>query len=91
MAKKSREPKQQRIPGTIDVAREPVVRKAQEYVEALTLRMSTQESENVLRAELIDLMIAEDLREFTLDGHEVKLEHTEKDKITIKKLAEPED
>lgn len=89
MAKrKEQAPKQQRIPGTIDVAREAVCHKAQAYVETLQLRMSTQEAENVLRAEVIDLMIAEDLKEFTLDGHEVKLTHTETDKLTIKTLDE---
>lgn len=82
---------QQRIPGTIDVATEPVRKKAEEYVGLLYGRMKTQEQENVARDELIELMQAHDLHEFIADGYEVKLKHVENDKVSVKKLAEAED
>ena len=90
--KKKREPlRQQRIPGTIDVPTEEVLKKGEHYVEMLRTRMSTQEVENVLRSELIELMRGHKIEQFQLDGYEVKLTHSETDKITIKKLEEEEE
>ena len=83
--------RQQRIPGTIDVANGPVRKKAEQYVELLYGRMEQQEQENVARAELIELMQQHDVQEFELDGYEIKLKHTEKDKLTVKKTEATEE
>jgi len=95
MAKKktSREPKvrQQRIPGSIDVPTENVIRKGEEYVEMLQSRMGAQLDENAFRSELIDLMNDAGLTEFSLDGHTVTLTHSETDKITVKKVSDNPD
>lgn len=90
---KSREPKprQQRIPGTIDVPTEAVLKKAEEYVEMLHGRMAAQQDENAFRAELIDLMLEANLTEFALDGHTVTLTHSECDKLSVKKIPEETD
>ncbi len=84
-------PMQQRLEGTIDIATEPVRQKAQVYVDLLYSRMKTQEGENVAREELIELMQEHDIVEFELDGYEVKLKHTEKDKVTVKKTESAEE
>lgn len=80
--------RQQRLPGTIDEPTQAVLAKAEAYVELLYGRMRQQEAENTARDELIELMRADDIREFALDGYEIKLKHTEKDKIAVKKTGE---
>lgn len=86
--KKKMEPiRQQRIPGSIDVPTENVLRKGEEYVEILQSRMALQQDENALRSELIDLMNDAGLKEFALDGHTVALTHSETDKITVKTVS----
>ena len=77
--------RQQRIPGTIDVPTEAVLRKAEEYVEMLQRRMAAQQDENAFRSELIELMKEGKIETFALDGHTVTLSQTETDKITVKK------
>ncbi len=79
--------RQQRIPGSIDVPTDKVIRKGEEYVEMLQSRMAAQQDENAFRAELIEMMNEADLTEFTLDGHTVTLTHSECDKITVKKVS----
>ena len=89
MAKKRprKEPpiRQQRIAGSMDLPTENVLRKAAEYVEALLQRMALQQDENALRGELIELMKADGLETFALDGHTITLVHAETNKITVKK------
>jgi hypothetical protein len=88
MAKKTKrepKPRQQRIPGTIDVPTEAVLKKAEEYVETLQSRMTLQTDEGALRQELIELMKAGGVVTFALDGHTVTLKHLESDKIEVKK------
>ncbi len=83
--------RQQRIPGSIDLPTEKVVRKGEEYILMLESRMAAQQDENAFRAELIELMNEADLKEFALEGHRVTLTHSENDKITVKKISDGTD
>ncbi|MEE9185235.1 MAG: hypothetical protein V3U39_12290 [Acidimicrobiia bacterium] len=85
--KKKANIRQQRIPGSIDVPTDKVLRKAEQYVEILHQRMGAQVDENALRTELIEVMKAATIDVFELDGHTVSLTHSESDKITVKKLS----
>ena len=80
-----REPKQQRIPGTVDKATLAIEAKGEDYCSLLYARMKQQEAENVARAELIKLMTEADVREFSAGGYKIKLTHSEKEKLTVKK------
>lgn len=83
--KRTGKPRQQRIPGTIDLPTENVLRKAEDYVAVLSKRMTLQEDESALRKELIDLMKEAQIETFAIDGHTVTLVHAVSDKIQIKK------
>ncbi len=83
--KSENEPRQQRIPGTVDKATLAIEGKAEEYCAILYSRMFAQEQENVARAELIKLMTNADIREFVAGGYKIKLTLSEKEKLTVKK------
>ena len=83
-------PRQQRIPGTIDVATEPVRKKGEEYVQLLYGRMKQQENENVAKGKLIELMQQHDIEEFVLDGYDIKRKPGE-DKLSVKKTKDAEE
>lgn len=75
--------RQQRMEGTFDKPIKVVVKKAEAYSAALRQRMSTQQAENVLREELIELMQTHNVQTCDLDGEVVTLEHIEKDRIKV--------
>ncbi len=86
--KKAQSPvRQLRIPGSIDVPTDKVLRKAEQYVQTLQHRMATQIDENAFRIELIEVMRATNIETFELDGHTVTLTRSESDKITVKKVS----
>jgi hypothetical protein len=63
---------------------------AETYVSLYHHRSATQQKEDLARDALITAMNAEGLTELDLDCYELRLKHTESDKIKVKKLGEPE-
>lgn len=86
--------KQTRIDGTYDEIPKPLKEKVDDYVTALRKRQKAQESENVLRAEVIALMHEHDVELVPLDetgdeGRDLILDRSEK--IKIKKRGDAGD
>lgn len=81
----NREPKQQRIPGTVDKATLAIDDAAEHYCKLLYSRMQKQQAENVAREELVALMTEAEVREFVSGGYKITLTHSEKEKLTVKK------
>jgi len=81
---------QQRIAGTYDPPVPAVQEKAEEYAGLLRNRMETQRAEDISRLELIDVMKKHNVEACEIDGYDVKLVHTEGDKIKVAKKKELE-
>lgn len=80
--------KQQRIDGTYDPVPQAVADKASEYEKALKSRMRTQEKENTLRSELLELMKDHDLERIELDDERDLVLESKGERLAIKKKGQ---
>ncbi len=78
--------KQKRMKGTFEPAPEAIEAKATEYADALSERMTNQQTENTLREQLVDLMVEHKVDKCELDdGRVVELVTSpEKRKIKVR-------
>lgn len=90
--KKAKTPpaKQVRIEGTFDPVPEELQEKVDQYVGTLRSRMETQQEEDVLRREVIQMMHKHNVEKVPLDDDEkdLVLDHGD-EKVKIKKRKKP--
>ena len=79
---------QRRIEGCQDPPVEAVQQKAEEYAGLLRNRMETARCEDISRAELVELMKKHDVETCEIEDYDVKLVHSETDKIKVAKKKE---